>query len=143
MPVQCEDGATGGDAFFQRGGFFAAAPWHIFQATPSMFRAQCWAGGGAYIQRGAFFAAAPWRIFQATPQAQQKVVPVSGASIGGGEEMARKEIPAVKTYKLPWGCPRWAGREEQAGDSPKCAFSVSSRRRKKRKAVPPAEKTAR
>jgi hypothetical protein len=25
------------------------------------------------------------------------------------EEMARKEIPAAKTYKLSWGCPRWAG----------------------------------
>jgi hypothetical protein len=66
----------------------------------------------------------------------------SGASIGGVEEMARKEIPAAKTYKLSWGCPRWAGKEEKAGDSPRCAFSVSFRRDKKRKAVPPAEKTA-
>jgi hypothetical protein len=37
-------GRTGGDASIQRGGFYAAAPWHIFQATPSMFRAQCWVG---------------------------------------------------------------------------------------------------
>jgi hypothetical protein len=59
------------------------------------------------------------------------------------EEMARTVIPVAKTYKLSWGCPRWAGREEKAGDSPKCAFSVSSRQRKKRKTAPPAEKTAR
>jgi hypothetical protein len=58
------------------------------------------------------------------------------------EEMARKEIPAAKTYKLSWGCLRWTGRGENAGDSPKCAFSVSSRRRKKRKPAPPAGKTA-
>jgi hypothetical protein len=58
---------AGGDTFLQRGGFFAAAPWRIFQATPSMFRAQCWAGGDAFFQRGGFFAAAPWRIFQAMP----------------------------------------------------------------------------
>jgi hypothetical protein len=25
------------------------------------------------------------------------------------KEMARKEIPAAKTYKLSWGCPRLAG----------------------------------
>jgi hypothetical protein len=62
---------------------------------------------------------------------------------GWVEEMARKEIPAAKTYKLSWGCPRWAGKREKAGDSPRCAFSVSSRRDKKRKAVPSAEKTAR
>jgi hypothetical protein len=35
---------AGGDAFFQRGGFFAAAPWYIFQATPSMFRARLLGG---------------------------------------------------------------------------------------------------
>jgi hypothetical protein len=58
-------------------------------------------------------------------------------------EMARKKIPAAKTYELTWVSPRRAGREEKAGDSPRCAFSVSPRRRKKRKAVPPAEKTAR
>jgi hypothetical protein len=27
-------GATGGDTSIHRGAFFAAAPWHIFQATP-------------------------------------------------------------------------------------------------------------
>jgi hypothetical protein len=58
------------------------------------------------------------------------------------EEMSKKEIPAEKIYKLSWGCPRWIGRGEKAGDSPRCAFSVSSRRDKKRKAVPSAEKTA-
>jgi hypothetical protein len=68
---------------------------------------------------------------------------VSGAVLDGVEEMARKEIPAAKTYKLSWGCPRWTGIGENAGDSPKYAFSVSSRRRKKRKPAPPAEKTAR
>jgi hypothetical protein len=41
--------------------------------------------------------------------------------------MARKEIPAAKTHKLSWVSPRRAGRGEKAGDSPKCAFSVSSR----------------
>jgi hypothetical protein len=56
------------------------------------------------------------------------------------EEMARKEIPAAKTYKLSWDCPRWTGTGEKAGDSPKCAFSVSFQRDKKRKPVPPAEK---
>jgi hypothetical protein len=25
------------------------------------------------------------------------------------EKMAKKEIPAAKTYKLSWGCPRWTG----------------------------------
>jgi hypothetical protein len=56
--------------------------------------------------------------------------------------MARKELAAFIPYKLSWGCPRLAGREEKAGDSPKCAFSVSSRQRKKRKPAPPAGKTA-
>jgi hypothetical protein len=55
--------------------------------------------------------------------------------------MSKKDIPAAKTYKLSWGCPRWAGREEKAGDSPRCAFSVSFRWDKKRKAVPPTKKT--
>jgi hypothetical protein len=72
----------------------------------------------------------------------QLVAPVSGAFIGGVVEMAKKEIPAAKTYKLSWDCPRWAGKGEKAGDSLRCAFSVSSRRDKKRKAVPAAEKTA-
>jgi hypothetical protein len=40
-------------------------------------------GGDAFFQRGAVFAAAPWHGVQATPQAQQKVVPVSGAELGG------------------------------------------------------------
>jgi hypothetical protein len=57
--------------------------------------------------------------------------------------MSRKEIPAAKTYKLSWGCPRWTGKREKAGDLPRCAFSVSSRRDKKRKTAPPAEKQAR
>jgi hypothetical protein len=66
----------------------------------------------------------------------------SGAVLGGVKEMARKEIAGFIPYKLSWGCPRWAGKEEKAGDSPKCAYSVSSRRRKKRKPVPSAGKTA-
>jgi hypothetical protein len=37
---------TGGDAFFQRGAFYAAAPWHGVQATPSMFRALSLVGRG-------------------------------------------------------------------------------------------------
>jgi hypothetical protein len=50
----------------------------------------------------------------------------SGAVLGGAwvVEMAETNIPAAKTYKLSWGCPRWVGREEKAGDSPKRAFSV-------------------
>jgi hypothetical protein len=32
----------------------------------------------------------------------------SGASIGGVEEMAKKEIPAAKTYKTVWVSPRRA-----------------------------------
>jgi hypothetical protein len=56
--------------------------------------------------------------------------------------MARKEIAGFIPYKLSWGCPRWAGKREKAGDSPKCAFSVSSRRDRMRKAAPPTEKTA-
>jgi hypothetical protein len=55
---------------------------------------------------------------------------------------ARKELAAFIPYKLSWGCPRWTGIGENAGDSPKCAFSVSSRRKKKRKAAPSAGKTA-
>jgi hypothetical protein len=30
MPVQREDGESGGDAFFQHGAFYAAAPWRGF-----------------------------------------------------------------------------------------------------------------
>jgi hypothetical protein len=66
-------------------------------------------GRDRWFQRGRFFAAAPWHIFQATPQAQQKVVPVLGAVLGRVEEMAKKEIPAEKTYKLSWASPRRAG----------------------------------
>jgi hypothetical protein len=36
---------VGGDAFFQRGGFYAAAPWRSIQATPSTFRALSLVGG--------------------------------------------------------------------------------------------------
>jgi hypothetical protein len=68
-----------------------------------LFRALPLAGGAASIQSGAFFAAAPWRGLQATPQAQQKVVPVSGAVLGGVVEMSRKKIPAAKTYALGLG----------------------------------------
>jgi hypothetical protein len=100
-------------------------------------------GGDAFFQRGRFYAAAPWQIFQTTPQAQQKVVPVSGGVLGGVKAMARKEIAGFIPYKLSWACPRWTGIGEKAGDSPKCAFSVSSRRRKKRKPAPSAEKPAR
>jgi hypothetical protein len=98
---------VGGDASIQRGGFYAAAPWHGIQATPSPVRALLWAGhvwgdrywseilvgepppgevvgGDTFFQRGGFYAAAPWHIFQATPPAQQKVVPVSGAVVGWG-----------------------------------------------------------
>jgi hypothetical protein len=44
-------------------------------------------------------------------QAQQKVVPVSGAFIGGAwvEEKAKTKIPAAKTYELAWVNPRRAG----------------------------------
>jgi hypothetical protein len=52
---------------FQRGGFYAAAPWRGIQATPSIFRARLLGGGDASIQRGGFYAAAPWRGIQATP----------------------------------------------------------------------------
>jgi hypothetical protein len=52
--------------FFQRGGFYAAAPWRGIQATPSPVRARCWVGGDTWIQRGGFYAAAPWRGIQAT-----------------------------------------------------------------------------
>jgi hypothetical protein len=47
-----------------------------------------------------FALAAPWHIFQATPQAQQKVVPVSGAVLDGVKAMARKEIAGFIPYKL-------------------------------------------
>jgi hypothetical protein len=67
----------------------------------------------------------------------------SGAVLGGGKAMARKKLAAFIPYKLSWTCPRWTGRGENAGDSPRCAFSVSSWRRKKRKPAPSAEKTAR
>jgi hypothetical protein len=43
--------------------------------------------------------------------------------MGGVEMMAGKEIDAFIHYKLSWGCPRWAGGRENAGDSPKFAFS--------------------
>jgi hypothetical protein len=29
--------------------------------------------------------------------------------------MAEMNIPAAKTYKLSWGCPRWMGIGEKAG----------------------------
>jgi hypothetical protein len=99
-------------------------------------------GGNAFFQYGSFFAAAPWRSVQATPQAQQKVAPVSGDVMGGSEDMARKEIAEFIACKLSWGCSRGAGRGKKAGDSPKCAFSVSSGRDKERKPAPSAEKTA-
>jgi hypothetical protein len=51
--------------------------------------------------------------------------------------MARKEIAEFILYKLSWGCPRWAGKGENPGDSPKCVFSVSSRRDKKQKPALP------
>jgi hypothetical protein len=54
---------SGRDGLFQRGGFFAAAPWRSIQATPSPVRTRNWAGGDACIQRGGFFAAAPWQGF--------------------------------------------------------------------------------
>jgi hypothetical protein len=56
--------------------------------------------------------------------------------------MARKEIAEFIVYKLSWGFSRGAGKGENAGDSPKCAFSVSSGRDKKRKPAPSTEKTA-
>jgi hypothetical protein len=65
-----------------------------------MFRALPLVGGAAFFQRDGFFAAAPWRSIQATPQAQQKVVPVSGAGLDGAEEMIKTEIPTAMTYKL-------------------------------------------
>jgi hypothetical protein len=34
---------AGGDTFFQRGGFYAAGPWHGVQTTPSPVRALLWA----------------------------------------------------------------------------------------------------
>jgi hypothetical protein len=34
---------------------------------------------------------------------------VSGASIGGVEEMSKRDIPAAKTYRLAWVSPRRAG----------------------------------
>jgi hypothetical protein len=58
------------------------------------------------------------------------------------EDMARKEIAEFIAYKLSWGCPRWAGKGENAGDSPKCTFSVSFRWDKKRKPAPTAAKPA-
>jgi hypothetical protein len=57
------------------------------------------------------------------------------------KDMARKEIAEFIPYKLSWGCPHGAGRGEPPGDSPKCAFSVSSVRDKKRNPVPPTAKT--
>jgi hypothetical protein len=59
------------------------------------------------------------------------------------EDMARKKIGAFIPYKLSWGCPRWAGKGEKPGNSPKCTFSVTPPRSKKRKPAPPVEKTAR
>jgi hypothetical protein len=41
------------------------------------------------------------------------------------EAMDRKEIEEFIPYKLSWNCLRWAGREENAGDSPKFIFSVA------------------
>jgi hypothetical protein len=55
--------------------------------------------------------------------------------------MAEKKIAAFIPYKLSWGCPRWEGKGENAGDSPECAFSVSTRRDKERNPAPPVEKT--
>jgi hypothetical protein len=57
------------------------------------------------------------------------------------EMMVGKEIAEFIPYKLSRGCPRWARKGENTGDLPKCAFSVSSRRDKKRKPAPSAEKT--
>jgi hypothetical protein len=68
---------------------------------------------------------------------------VEGADWAWVKAMTRKELAAFIPYKLSWACPRWTGIGEKAGDSPRCAFSVSSRQRKKRKPAPPAEKTAR
>jgi hypothetical protein len=93
-------------------------------------------GGDASIQSGAFYAAAPWRGVQATPSTFRARL------LCGVKAMARKELAAFIPYKLSWGCPRWMGIGEKAGDSPKCAFSVSSRRRKKRKPASSAGKTA-
>jgi hypothetical protein len=45
---------VGGDTFFQRGAFYAAAPWRGVQATSFMFRARLLGGGDASIQRGGF-----------------------------------------------------------------------------------------
>jgi hypothetical protein len=44
--------------------------------------------------------------------------PPPGVDWGWVEEMARKEIPAAKTYKLSWGCPRWLGERKKPGIRP-------------------------
>jgi hypothetical protein len=84
---------VGGDASFQRGGFYAAAPWHGIKATPSMVRARLLVGGDASFQRGGFYAAAPWHIFQATPS------PVRAQCwAGGGASIPRGGFYAA----APW-----------------------------------------
>jgi hypothetical protein len=43
--------------------------------------------------------------------------------MGGVKAMDMKEIAEFIPYKLSWGCPRWAGKGENAGDSPHFTFS--------------------
>jgi hypothetical protein len=90
-----------------RGAVFKQRPKHNKRLC--LFRAQRWVGGDASIQHGTFFAAVLWRGIQATPQARQKVVPVSGATLGGAWAMAETKIPAAKTCELAWVSPRRAG----------------------------------
>jgi hypothetical protein len=42
--------------------------------------------------------------------------------MGGVKVMSRKEMSEFIPYKLSWGCPRWAGRGENAGDLPQFTF---------------------
>jgi hypothetical protein len=74
---------VGGDAYIQRGGFYAAAPWRGIQSTHSTFRAQCWVGTESFHPA--------WRILCRRTVARcsinapaQLVVPVSGAVVGWG-----------------------------------------------------------
>jgi hypothetical protein len=58
------------------------------------------------------------------------------------EDMARKELAEFIEYELSWGCLRGTGKGGKPGFSPKCTFSVSPGRDKKRQPAPAAEKTA-
>jgi hypothetical protein len=81
------------------------------------------ADGDASIQRGGFFPPHRGAAFKQRPQ--HNLLCLFRARLLGGAwmvDMAKTKILVAKTYKLSWGCPRWTGIGEKAGDLPKRAF---------------------